>query len=256
MKKKIIILILSSITIIAIYKSISSNSKVEISISEKRETTRKKAFTKLKYDSQKKAFTKLKFDPQKKLAWNNHPHMATLNDKNDPRMVSLREAYETKKFPERFSVAITPPKFNKQLWLKDSTYRQRYIHTVEPGRIHHHHAQPGPGVPILKIMEGQNSILEKHTTVQLSVKAPAGSPVNWYSFDGGLFTESKLNSVTVIADSSGVAKVTWYAQPGTVNDARVAAASPLCYGLAEFRLHVSVEEEVLAGDQPLGKSSE
>jgi len=66
---------------------------------------------------------------------------------------------------------------------------------------------------------------------------PLGAPVTFTSFDCGAFS-NLLTSITVTADTDGVATATFLATPGTLNETNILAASPLCSGQVNFSVTI------------------
>jgi len=183
----------------------------------------------------------LEYNPSKPLAWNNHPHMVNIKD-SDPRIKSIREAHETKKYPERLSVLVEPSPFELESWNNDKDYRFKYIHTIEPGRIHFHIAKASKDTPVIKALSPSSKTIEVNGRTELQVKASPNSPVTFHAFDGGIFIESRLSTITVEANSQGIATVNWYATPGTLNLSTIIASSPLSSGQQRFLINVSSKD--------------
>ena len=68
-------------------------------------------------------------------------------------------------------------------------------------------------------------------------------PVTFTSFDLGVFDKSQLTTVTVQADGRGVAEAVFTAPPGTVDDVRIMAASPVTTGQVRFVVNVQWPDE-------------
>ena len=185
--------------------------------------------------------TKKEYNPSKPLAWNNHPHMVNIKD-SDPRIRSIREAHETKKYPERLSVLVEPSPFELESWNNDKDYRFKYIHTIEPGRVHFHMAKASKDTPVIKALSPSSKTIEVNGRTELQVKASPNSPVTFHAFDGGIFIESRLSTITVEANSQGIATVNWYATPGTLNLSTIIASSPLSSGQQRFLINVSSKD--------------
>ena len=151
----------------------------------------------------------------------------------NPNVKSVAQALQTKTHPERLTAMIAPQPFNKDEYQKNP---QAYLDVVEPGRVYQS-AQPGPGVPVLQPAGSRYAVITQGQSTILSVKTLPGAPVTFTSFDLGRF-ENQLTSMTVAADSSGVAKVQFAAPPGTINAVRILAGSPLATGQVDFLVDV------------------
>lgn len=137
--------------------------------------------------------------------------------------------------PERRSLLNPPAPFDLAAFTADP---EPYLAVAEPGRVFQS-AEPGPEVPDIVPQPMALRSLATGETQTLAVQVQPGAPVSWYCLEGGIFTESDLNAITVRANADGVAQVTYLATPGTSGDALVLAASPLHQGQAKFFLHVT-----------------
>lgn len=153
----------------------------------------------------------------------------------NPMTQSVGEAVLKGGHPERLSPLIVPAKFDPQAYRADP---QKYLNTVEPGRIWQP-AQPGPDVPRVEAAsKGRTEVLQGEW-VTLKVKAIPDAPVTFSSFDLGAFS-NQLTSVTVAADKDGVASAQFVGTPGTYNEVRIMAASPVTSGQVNFEVTVVV----------------
>ncbi len=184
------------------------------------------------------------YDPDRPLAWNNHPHLIAADDP-DPKVASVREAHATGAFPERLSATAPPACFDLECYLADPA---AFCQVIEPSRVHQT-ATPGPDVKAIAYAGASDARLAVGETVTLQAQAEPGMPVSWLSVDGGLFVESRLNAVTVIADEQGIASVDWHANPGTINGGMVLASCPTMAGTLEFTVFVTAAPVAAVDDQ-------
>lgn len=154
------------------------------------------------------------------------------------------EAVRTGRYPERLSAAhaspsarsFDPRKFDANSEAFDEAYRDQYVMTPEPGRVWHP-AQPGPGVRRIRALMPTFVKADQGEAVTLRVSGEPGQPVTFTSFDLGQF-ENQLTTMTVVADSGGVAEVAFVGPPGTVDDVNIVAASPVMSGQVRLTVHV------------------
>lgn len=137
--------------------------------------------------------------------------------------------------PERLSPFIAPKPFDPAAYKADP---QKYITTVEPGRVFQS-AQPGRGVPVLRSSGGRYRHMLQGETRVLKVRAPAGSPVTFTSFDLGAF-DNLLPSQTVRTSVDGIAQVNFRATSGTVGGVNILAGCPLATGQVKFRVEIEM----------------
>ena len=163
---------------------------------------------------------------------------AISSDDPDPRIQSVVEARKTGKYPERLSSSILPKAFDYQAWENDNQYREKYIYTIEPARWKQL-AEPSPDNQELQKTQLEKNELKTGDTLELSAIGLPHTPISFYSPNGGIFTESKFNSITVLADNSGAARVTWYAPPGTLGHAVVLAGSPYTVNNIRYTFNVN-----------------
>ena len=146
---------------------------------------------------------------------------------------SIAEAASTGKFPERLSVMVEPPKFNKKEFSKSP---QKYLDVVQPGRVFQV-LPKGPDVkPIGEVGEQYFELIQGEMAV-LKAKADPGMPVTFYSGRLGQF-ENGLTSQTLLADENGVATAKFKASTGTHGDIDIIAGSPTRSGNARYLVKV------------------
>ena len=160
-------------------------------------------------------------------------------DDPSPHVQSVAEAYQTGEHPERLSPLVAPAPFDETAFRKDP---QAYLNVIEPGRVYQVR-KPGKGVPVLMAHEAELFHCVPMGEVRLAVQALSHAPVTFLTSNGGIFRESKLNSVTVQADAEGVASATFYANPGATHDCPVIVGSPMC--AANVTLIVRVEQSTV-----------
>ncbi len=153
----------------------------------------------------------------------------------NPQVASVAAALKDRKNPARFSSFVKATPFNAEEY---TTNPQSYLGVVEPGRVFQP-AQPGPEVKRITRASGRYFRINQGESVTLAVKAQPGAPVTFTSFNLGSF-ENELTSVTVQAGDDGLAQAPFTATPGTIDDIRVLAASPVNSGQAEFTVNVAV----------------
>jgi len=172
------------------------------------------------------------YDPSQPLSGTNHPYLVFADDP-DPRVASVVEAIRTGAHPERLNADVAPAPFDPVAFAADP---QEYINEVVPGRALQVTFDPAAGV--LTPLGRTHRATTVGASTRLQVQAEPGVPVSWFSPEGGLFVESRLNALTTLADAQGVAEVTWYAAPGVINEAIVIAGSPLLRHQVVFHLWV------------------
>ena len=155
----------------------------------------------------------------------------------NPQVASVMKALRDKEHPERLSTIIQPEAFNAAAFAQDP---QAYLDIVEPGRVYQT-AQPGPGVAVLKALTARRLEINQGESVKLKVRAAAQAPVTFTSFDLGAF-QNQLNSITVQADSQGLAEAEFFGSPGTFSDVNILAGSPVTTGQVKFVVNVVVSQ--------------
>lgn len=164
-----------------------------------------------------------------------------------PQAQSATTAALTKTHPERLTCAITPAPFDLAKWNADSAYRKAYLETPEPGRVYQSLA-PGKDIPHIALASPSYVETLQGQPVVLSVKAPAGLPTTFSSFDAAHFTAgsgdgvvgSQLTTQTVVASDDGVATATLVAPPGVIENCRVRASCPAASGFVTFNVFVKL----------------
>ncbi len=153
----------------------------------------------------------------------------------NPAVTAVMSAIKTGENPERLSSLIAPKPFDSDSFAKNP---KAYLDVVEPGRVWQP-AQPGPGVRrISALSELAFDAVQGEPTV-MKVKVTPHAPVTFTAFDGGAF-ENHLNSITVQADGDGLAKATFVATTGVINDVNLVAASPVTSGQLKYVASISL----------------
>lgn len=151
----------------------------------------------------------------------------------NPWVASVAEARDGE-HPERLSALLTPAPFDPVAYARDP---DAYLHTVEPGRIHQTAEPTSDGTP-LRLVTEPRPLVAPGGTLAVRVRGVAGAPVSFAAIGGGTFVENGLNSISVRADAEGLATATFRADPGTIGDAPIIAASPLAIGQQTCVVHV------------------
>jgi hypothetical protein len=151
----------------------------------------------------------------------------------NPQTKSIVEAVQTKSHPERLSPLIPPKPFNPVAYKQNP---KSYLDVVEPGRVFQT-ANPGKDVPAIVAMSPSYQEVVQGKSVKLLAKAVAGMPCTFTSFDLGHF-QNQLTSVSVAANDQGVAEVDFFGAPGTINEVKILASSPVTSGQIRFIVNV------------------
>lgn len=145
---------------------------------------------------------------------------------------SVIEALNTGKYPERVSIAIKPKAFDEKRFVNDAKFKQKYLDTVEPGRVRQS-KNPGRDVPKIKRLSPYYQEVYQGEKVPLKVKALPGMPVTFTSLDLGMFSNG-LTSMTVLCDSQGFANVEFHGMEGTAADTNILVSCPVTSGQLKF----------------------
>jgi hypothetical protein len=151
----------------------------------------------------------------------------------NPQTKSVVEAVQTKSHPERLSPLIPPKPFDPVAYKQNP---KAYLDVVEPGRVFQT-AKPGKDVPSIVAISPPYQEVVQGKSVKLRAKAVAGMPCTFTSFDLGHF-HNQLTSVTVAANEQGVAEADFYGAPGTINEVKILASSPITSGQIRFIVNV------------------
>ena len=160
----------------------------------------------------------------------------------NPQVAAVVEAIKNRdKDPEKYASAVSifgkPSSFNLKRYRSDKDYRKQYLTTVEPSRVFSP-AQPGKDVVRIQSLSPREQDIVQGERLKLRVAGVPDSPISFTSMDLGRFVGNELTSITVNADSRGVAEVEFTAPPGTIERVNIMAASPVASG--QVRLVVNV----------------
>jgi hypothetical protein len=158
-------------------------------------------------------------------------------DLSHPQAKSVAEALRTGTHPERLSPLIPARKFDRAAFLANP---DDYMSVAEPGRVFQA-APAGTNVPALVALTPRRVNVDQGSAVTLSVKAEAGMPVTFTSFDGGLFGNGFV-SQTVITGADGKASVSYRGVEGTIANSQILASCPTCSGQARFTVFTRVPD--------------
>lgn len=162
------------------------------------------------------------------------------------QVASVVEAITTETHPERLSILVPPAAFDKEAYEKSP---DEYLRAVEPGRVWQT-AKPGVGVPRLRSLTPRAARIEQGEPLSLRVQAVPRAPVTFVALDGGEF-QNRLRTITVQADKDGIARVTFVGIPGTIDEVKLLAASPLLSGQLQYFINVqSPRRSTAATDRP------
>jgi hypothetical protein len=153
------------------------------------------------------------------------------------QILSVQEALRNPQaFPQRLSLNANIPDFDRAAYLANpAAYCAEHV----PARCFQA-AQPGPGVKRLQSQSAYFLPCRQDQEVELVMQAEPFMPVTFTATHGGTFAESRLLSVTVRADSRGIATATFRPGTGVIADAPVFAASPSSLGVVKTVVNVSL----------------
>ena len=151
----------------------------------------------------------------------------------NPQVRSVAEALRDKNHPERLSPLVQPKPFDAAAYKANPS---AYLAVVEPGRVFQT-LQPGKDVPRLRPLSPQLQEVAQGESVTLRVQTVPNGVASFTSFDLGKF-QNELTAITVQADDKGVAEVKFYGTPGTINEVKILAGSPMASGQIQFIVNV------------------
>jgi hypothetical protein len=151
----------------------------------------------------------------------------------NPQTKSVVEAVQTKSHPERLSPLIPPKPFDPVAYKQNP---KSYLDVVEPGRVFQT-ANPGKDVPAIVAVSPPFQEVVQGKSVKLRAKVVPGMPCTFTSFDLGRF-QNELTSVTVAANEQGIAEADFFGAPGTINEVKILASSPVASGQIRFIVNV------------------
>ncbi len=140
--------------------------------------------------------------------------------------------------PGAVSIVGKREKFNLEEYKQDPL---KYLNTVAPGRAFDC-AQAAEGVkPIQQVGEASLRV-KQNESITLQAKGLSNMPISFTVFDGGIFEQNGLNSITLQADASGLVSVEYIPTSGVINQVRIRAASPVNSGTLEWIVNVSLPD--------------
>ena len=154
----------------------------------------------------------------------------------NPQVDSVIAALRDGNHPERLNPLVAPSTFNAKSYKSDPT---AYLNVAEPGRVFQRLPDSATNAPFIQPMTPFSQDVKQGDKVAVSVKAAPGYPVTFTSFDDGSF-ENGLTTITVEADSAGVATVHFLGMPGTVLVSNLLASSPMARGQLKFQMNTLV----------------
>ena len=151
----------------------------------------------------------------------------------NPSVALVVQSAQQQTNPERFSPMVMAEPFDRAGYLKDP---ESYLVDVVPSRVYQV-AQPADGVPRLRALTSSGHEAPQGQWVDLIVRGEPGMPVTFNSFDLGEFP-NQLTTITVAADTNGVARTRFRGTPGTQATCDILCASPVCSGQLRFKVNV------------------
>lgn len=164
-------------------------------------------------------------------------------DPTAPERAQAAVARALRTAPGTLSPTGAIPPFDKDEFALDP---KPYLAQVQPARAFQT-ARPGRGAVVLEAQVPGLAEIQRGSDAPLWVRGVPDAPVTFTAFDGGVFRENGMPSVTVQADARGLAVAYFRATPGLVGDLNIVAGSPLAVGVRRFRLRVV---DLLADDGP------
>lgn len=162
----------------------------------------------------------------------------SMTENMNPQKKSVIEAIKTGQYPERLSIMAKREPFDYETYKRDP---ESYLNVVIPSRVYET-AQPGEGVKRLtRIGPGYLETIQNEPVTLTIEGAEPGAPVSATAFDGGHF-QNDLSAITVRADNSGMATLTFTPTDGVIENCRISAASPLSSGLVQFTVYVNKKD--------------
>lgn len=151
---------------------------------------------------------------------------------------SVLAALGDKNHPERINPLMAPKPFDAAAYKADP---KAYLDVAEPGRVFQ--SKPaGAGVPRIESVSPYWQDVEQGKSIELAVRAAPGFPVTFTTFDTGAL-ENGLTTMTVEADSTGVARVKFLGMPGSVMETNILASSPMASGQVRFKTNTLVHPQ-------------
>jgi hypothetical protein len=152
------------------------------------------------------------------------------------QVASVRDAQAQGRL-ERLSVNARPTPFDLAAYVRDPA---SYLNVIEPCRIYQT-GDPATAEPLVS-PDGRNAVVLTVVPLAghaLQVLTWPGYPATFTSLDRGAF-QNGLTSITVQADTDGVATAQFTATAGTMEWVRILAASPQAAGNVTFHIYIPV----------------
>lgn len=138
---------------------------------------------------------------------------------------AIRRASRTSDRPAVLSALAAAAPFDHAAFQRDPN---AYLSEVEPGRCFQS-AEGGPDAIPLRLLTASNVRAAEGDPVMLAIRGAPWAPVTFTAFDGGVFRNNGLSTVTVRAAKDGTAAVQ-FVPPAGARGAVVRVGSPLAVG--------------------------
>ncbi|MEO1619326.1 MAG: hypothetical protein AAFV88_26060, partial [Planctomycetota bacterium] len=112
-----------------------------------------------------------------------------------------------------------------------------YLSRVVPGRVWQS-AQPSAETPRLATQSSLRHAMKKGESIRLQLLTDPEMPVSLMATDLGTFSNG-LGSITVAANSDGLAEAIFTASSGSARSTKVLAASPVTSGRVRFDISIA-----------------
>jgi len=149
---------------------------------------------------------------------------------------ALATALRKKSNPELFSPLAEPAQFDADAYRKNP---KAYLDSPMPSRAQFP-AQPEKNVRRISVAGQTRLRIKQSGSVLLRVQSEPNFPVTFTSYDLGKFS-NELTTISVEANSEGIAETRFFGTPGTVDNVRILCASPVCSGQVSFTVFVEKE---------------
>jgi chitodextrinase len=126
--------------------------------------------------------------------------------------------------------------FDAVQWTNSAAYRTAYLAGISPSRIWQT-ADGASNRPPLQAVGSSHLTVADNGTVSISVQGLASMPISFALTGPGVFTQNGANAITVLANSSGVATVT-YSASGGGGRIPILAGSPFAVGQARIVVEI------------------
>ena len=126
------------------------------------------------------------------------------------------------------------PNFDRAAYVADPA---SYLKAIVGSRIYEV-SNPAADVEPLTPVGSTGATVRTNEETVLAARTEPGMPVTFTSFGLGMFPMSGQSSVTVAADSEGIARTPFRVTPGTVRNCLIVAGSPVCAGTLQFLIAI------------------